>query len=875
MDDATIEQRLVEARDLIDTQLHEHALAILDELNEAKPGAREISYWRAVCLIKLGRHAEAGVVCDYLAQVSDPRAVELRAEIDAHLAEPVSGPPDATLAGGRSLVKTAALWFLLALLAAALGLLLSVYIPEDPGPRAPKPAPVAAKAPAEPPTARTPPAERRVALRENTQALVRDYDSIDPNAWTPLEAAEDESVAVPAGKDLLLRPAQVPSSENGLFWTGIPQDSVQYLDLSKVAASGGGPAGTSIFELILIDPEASATAGETVLQEGAKTLAGLNLSGRGYRASDEQLRLLSRIPTLEELTLDGIAMTNRGMEYVSKLIRLRRLSIKNVGIRDDVLKHLANLPQLETLDLSHNVKLTDAALEFLKPLTTLRELYVFNVSFRPVTIQDLNRALLGCLIRSSEPETTGTIALRRSIVLPSKFMGKLTACSWNACAAGEWVAVEPELSEVHVPVTMATRLSLTNSDRYYLGDLESFHPDDIQEISLEGVLIEDKTLAFLGGLTGLRALDLSNTNITDAGLAHLAGLTALREFYLNNTHITDVGFEHLTNLRSLRRLEALGTSITGQGFALLRGLRSLRYLRVGPDITDRALKNIASFAELRELHIVGPFDVSFRADAHFGEKRRSFTGAGVTDEGIRNLRALTKLRHIHLNGNPVSDLGAGLLFAFMPTLRSVDLRETLVSETANAELTETYAGCDIKHSKLRRSVAPMDAGQPSKPMSLEKVPSRTVTFPSAHPMGRLLMRKKGAQRFYLWREAQGAIPVQSGNELMLSTDKISREGTAYLKRLRPNDLQALSINSPEVADGHLEDLEGLTLLQALSLKGTSVTDAGLDALKRLPYLHSLDVTGTKVTEAGLRKLRITRPGCSVKPTTKFEPVRPT
>ncbi len=49
-------------------------------------------------------------------------------------------------------------------------------------------------------------------------------------------------------------------------------------------------------------------------------------------------------------------------------------------------------------------------------------------------------------------------------------------------------------------------------------------------------------MAYFAWLTGLKTLDLSNTQVTDAGLATLVGLKGLEELYLGNTRVTDAGW---------------------------------------------------------------------------------------------------------------------------------------------------------------------------------------------------------------------------------------------------------------------------------------------------------------------------------------------
>ena len=81
----------------------------------------------------------------------------------------------------------------------------------------------------------------------------------------------------------------------------------------------------------------------------------------------------------------------------------------------------------------------------------------------------------------------------------------------------------------------------------------------------------DADLAPVGRLTGLKSLDLSNTEVTDAGVAKLKTLAALEDLDLRWTHVTDGALVQLDSLRNLKGLFLLKAHITKQG--LLRFYR--------------------------------------------------------------------------------------------------------------------------------------------------------------------------------------------------------------------------------------------------------------------------------------------------------------
>jgi hypothetical protein len=71
-------------------------------------------------------------------------------------------------------------------------------------------------------------------------------------------------------------------------------------------------------------------------------------------------------------------------------------------------------------------------------------------------------------------------------------------------------------------------------------------------------------------------------------------------------------------------------------------------------------------------------------------------------------------------------------------------------------------------------------------------------------------------------------------------------------RLKP-DVVVLQMANPDVSDGTLALLAGMSRLKELDLNGSAVTDAGLKVLRGLPSLESLRLRDTKVSDAGFHE----------------------
>jgi hypothetical protein len=101
--------------------------------------------------------------------------------------------------------------------------------------------------------------------------------------------------------------------------------------------------------------------------------------------------------------------------------------------------------------------------------------------------------------------------------------------------------------------------------------LECLH-DSINLFSLDlgDTAITDAGLGSLRRLTQLRKLELSGTGVSDTGLPLLSGLNQLDYLGLCDTNVTDAGVAQLCRLTRLKRLQLFGTKITVDGVEQLR-----------------------------------------------------------------------------------------------------------------------------------------------------------------------------------------------------------------------------------------------------------------------------------------------------------------
>jgi hypothetical protein len=84
-------------------------------------------------------------------------------------------------------------------------------------------------------------------------------------------------------------------------------------------------------------------------------------------------------------------------------------------------------------------------------------------------------------------------------------------------------------------------------------------------LHLQGVEVDEATVAAIGKLTGLEELGITFSALGDDKLSGLTGLKKLRVLRLNNTKVTDAGLLKLKSMKGLKELEVRVTPVTGTG----------------------------------------------------------------------------------------------------------------------------------------------------------------------------------------------------------------------------------------------------------------------------------------------------------------------
>jgi Leucine-rich repeat (LRR) protein len=360
-------------------------------------------------------------------------------------------------------------------------------------------------------------------------------------------------------------------------------------------------------------------------------------------------------------------------------------------------------------------------------------------------------------------------------------------------------------------------------------------------------------------LAGLRNLEklhfslhfLTNINVQDKGIALLKNLTGLKELRLTQSRVKGSSLAAFVNLE---RLDLNYSSFDDDGMKQLAGLKKLKVLYLRDTlITDRGMAHLASLNELEELDLYGAplSDASIRVLAGAKKLRRlNLLGSRITDESAETLAALPLLEDLNLYRTGVGNSALSRLQQ-RKSLRNLDLRYTRVSRGGVEAFRKALPQSRIQFQDTTPETAP-PALRDSRP-----------TSSSANAIAEWVRKLGGRAEF-----AEGAL-----REIDLSRTPVTDAQLSYLGSLA--SLKKLNLESTEAGDLGMSAVARLAGLEQINLSHTLVTDKGLAALAPLsklrrlwinnnthltgkglpllPELEELELSGTSLDDAGLER----------------------
>ena len=336
-------------------------------------------------------------------------------------------------------------------------------------------------------------------------------------------------------------------------------------NVTEVTTAAELPPGKFTVQKIAFNPPNQPLA-DLLPLAGLKELSELEIS-KATSLDDADMDVLTLLPSLWHLSLNGGSLTDAAFASFAKLRFLRQLSLADQrGITGSGFSLLTKL-NLTDVDL-RGCKFTDAGFTNLGLLTQLTILGLQQTNFNDehlVLLEPLKK--LGSL-------TLGECGVTLDGLARSKGMPSLTKLGLRLqCGGGV-----DQCRELATKFPKVVRLQHFGDGR------EPLTPQDVASIASFPKLTEcilwnvaDTTLPGLLELPNLTSISIGYSATTDAGLAALLPHKGLRSLEIQNNNrnveITDAGLLRLAEMKKLTTVKISGPKITDAGIAALKKLR--------------------------------------------------------------------------------------------------------------------------------------------------------------------------------------------------------------------------------------------------------------------------------------------------------------
>jgi RNA polymerase sigma factor (sigma-70 family) len=376
----------------------------------------------------------------------------------------------------------------------------------------------------------------------------------------------------------------------------------------------------------------------------------------------------------------------------------------------------------------------------------------------------------------------------------------------------------------------------------------------LESLDLYQTAITDRGVAHLVGLENLRYLGISNTNTTNLALEHVANLKNLDHLAFDDTRVTDSGLAFLVRLKKLESIRAYRHPFSDAGLAHLAKLPALKELWAGngTTFTDRGLAHLSQCHSLRILSLGGPDHFTDEGLFHLSKlprledltisgraSREPRSAPAITDRGMTSLRRIKTLKRLFLSDCRIGGGGLASL-SHLPALEALGLAETSLTFEDLRQLAGFH---NLKDFRLYTVAA--DAGRPTLRAfrSLESL--EWLRLPDK-------ANARGAGIAVDFEPAEFA--NLSGLIKMKNLEYTGRLTDAGLKHLAPlTAMDNLDLRNADVTDdglrylSHMKDLNDLTI-------GGRITDEGLRHLAILKSLRVLQLNTRTVSLEGVKWL---------------------
>ncbi len=526
------------------------------------------------------------------------------------------------------------------------------------------------------------------------------------------------------------------------------------------------------------------------------------------------------------------------------------VAVKGFGARDGDLKDVRQFPKLRVLELT-NSQITDEGLAELAELKNLQEIQLnFTQTIKGGGLKYLvgNKNLKDLHVDIWQINDDALRALRKAGMLHALF---------ESCVVDR----RPERDDEVRSLVLAD--GVTDAGLEELVGLPA-----IQSLSLWGPNVTDRSMAILGKMPTLRELGMRGARITDAGLKEIAHLKDLEVLLIDDAPITDEGLKVIGGFKSLKTLYLKSPHIKGEGFRHLAGL-PLQELWLLRSITDNSLRVLR---ETGQLHCLSEARDSIRQHVRLDKEIYSLdlSYQPITAAGLKELKDLPNLRILRLSGARIK--GEEFVnLSGVPSLEFVEFDVGMVTD----EALRTLRQHDMIHLLAAEARGP---DEPLKSVRAMRLAQQPITDEGL----KVLRMIDSLTELDLSGTSVSDAGVKDLKEmpalekLNLHDTRVTNQGLASLlenKKLKRIDLSAKLVDDETLnlfhKIGRLELLSNTRCERGeqpssknvigIALNNTAVTDEGLKLLKAYPKLAFINVRNSRVTDAGVAELLRTFP----------------
>lgn len=279
----------------------------------------------------------------------------------------------------------------------------------------------------------------------------------------------------------------------------------------------------------------------------------LTVEGRssGKSLSRESLLSLLEMQNLVALDLIDVGVTNAGVEILSQISSLKKLSLDwNSDITPMSFKYLSKLRNLESLSLKDI-----ASGGGLNQLSQLTQLSTLQLSLTDITDKDLKALSKFPRLKSLDLSRTKITDDGLAHLLSLKELEELTLVRTDISKQGlDTISKIATIQKLNISFT-----KISNDSMKPVSEL-----DNLRWLSIASTEIKPGGLNPLLHCTKLEHISLSYNDVSDEDACVIAKLPNLQSIYIVNTKITDRSIPCFVSMPKLQTLDIEGTDVSDQ-----------------------------------------------------------------------------------------------------------------------------------------------------------------------------------------------------------------------------------------------------------------------------------------------------------------------